>query len=373
MRVGFDVGPITTTRTGVGQYCYYLLKGLLDQTTGNSFVAFSAGMERPDLTDLPSSLPHCHLHIPTRMMYRLWDLTNRPYVDRKCGGLDVFHATNFVTPPTETARRVVTIHDITFLAVPELCSPKIAAYFARHICRDANEADVIVVHSEATRQDLIRHVAVPADKVVTAWPGVDAALRMMDLTAARAHLAQAYGITAPYLLFVGTLEPRKNVAGVLRALALLRDTIPHHLVLVGKRGWNSDPIFSLIENLDLGDRVHHVGFIPQHGDLAHFYSAAAALMYPTYYEGFGLPLAEAMACGCPVIASNVSSVPEVVGDAALTAAPDDIEALAQHLHHVVHDHELSEDLRRRGLERAPLFTWPRCAEITAAAYRKAVT
>ncbi len=373
MRVGFDVGPITTTRTGVGQYCYYLLKLLLDQTTSDSFVAFSAGMERPDLTGLPSPLPHRHLRVPTRAMYRLWDAVRWPAVDRLCGGLDVFHATNFVAPPTASARRVVTIHDITFLAVPEMCSPKIADYFARHIYKDANEADVILVHSEATRADLIRHVAVPADKVVTAWPGVDSSLRMMDLTAARAHLAQAYGLTAPYVLFVGTLEPRKNVGGVLRTFALLRDSIPHHLVLVGKRGWNSDSIFGLIDSLDLRDRVHHVGFIPQHGDLAYFYSAAAALLYPTYYEGFGLPLAEAMACGCPVVASNVSSVPEVVGDAALTAAPDDIEALAQHLHHVIHDQELSEDLRRRGLERAKLFTWPRCAELTAAAYRKAMT
>ena len=372
MRIGFELSPITRTRTGVGQYCYYLLKHLLQNDTLNDYCGFSSGMEKPDVAAFAARMPNRHLPVPTRLLYRVWEMTHRPRVDRIIGGADVFHATNFVLPPTATARRVVTIHDITFLAVPEMCSPKITRYFARHLRTYAAEADAVLVHSEATRQDLVQRLSVPAEKIVVAPPGVDPSLRRIEADAARQVLRERYSIEGPFVLFVGTLEPRKNVVGVVRAFAQLRHAADHTLVLIGQRGWNCQPIFETIEALRLTDRVRHLGFLPRHKELAYFYSAAAALAYPTFYEGFGLPLVEAMACGCPVVTSDSSSVPEVVGDAALVAAPEDTEAHARHLDRIIAEPELAEDLRRRGLARAQQFTWDRCAEITLRTYEKVV-
>src|SRR5690606_10425167 len=139
----------------------------------NEYRGFSSGIEPPDLAHASTRATNRHLAVPTRLLYRAWGTFQRPRVDRLLGGTDVVHATNFVLPPADTARRVLTIHDITFLVVPEMCSPKITRYFARHIRRFADDADAILVHSDATRHDLVHHLGIPADKITVAPPGVD--------------------------------------------------------------------------------------------------------------------------------------------------------------------------------------------------------
>lgn len=369
MRIGFETTPITRTRTGVGQYCYHLLRHLLQLDHENEYRGLSSGMEEADLADLALSA-HRRIAVPTRLLYRTWDVLRRPRVDSALGGVDLFHATNFVLPPTASAPRVLTIHDITFLSVPELCSPKIARYFARHIHRYAADADAILVHSESTRRDLVRHVSVPEDKVVVAPPGVEWVASEPEPERARALLRERYQIERPFVLYVGTLEPRKNVVGALRAFAQSKEAAGHLFILIGKRGWNCEPIFETIETLDLQARVRHLGYLEDQDDLRHFYAAAAAMLFPTYYEGFGLPVLEAMACGCPVATSNTSSVPEVAGDAALMAAPSDVDAHTENLDRLLANASLAATLRERGRARARQFTWTRCAELTLETYKK---
>jgi glycosyltransferase involved in cell wall biosynthesis len=167
---------------------------------------------------------------------------------------------------------------------------------------------------------------------------------------------------------VGTLEPRKNIAGLLRAFARLPKQFPHRLVLVGGPGWNAGSILAALEAPDLKDRVIRPGFVPD-ADRALFYSAADLFVLPSFYEGFGLPVLEAMTCACPVVASNTSSIPEVAGDAALLCDPRDDDALAQAIAHVLEDDALRSGMVRRGISQAATFSWRSCAETTLAVYR----
>ena len=371
MRIGIDISPITTTRTGVGNYCHFLLRHLLAIAPEHEFVGFSSGSARVDLGAMKTKVRHRHIPIPTRAMYAVWTALRWPKVDEILGGVDVYHATNFFLPPTRRAKRVLTIHDLAFLAMPELCSPAIVGPFSKGIRRFAAEADAILAYSESTKRDIVRLLDVDPKKIVAAPIAADPDLRPMPREAAQARLETQYGIKPPFLLFVGTLEPRKNVAGIIRAFSSIAGDIPHTLVLVGPEGWNAAAIIETIDRCRLEKRVVRPGFAPRE-DLPAFYSAADAFVFPTRYEGFGLPLLEAMTCGCPVITSDNSSVREVAGDAALYAPCDDIEAIASGIRRVIEDATLRESLVARGYAQISRFSWERCAQTTLEVYTRLV-
>ncbi|MEX2015013.1 MAG: glycosyltransferase family 1 protein [Candidatus Hydrogenedentales bacterium] len=364
MRVGIDIGPLAGERTGVGNYCYFLLKHLLQQGR-HEYVGLCPATGRPDLNGLP--LAYRRIALPTRILYRTWDAFGLPQVDTRLGGVDVYHATNYVLPPTRRAKRVVTVHDLAFIAVPELCSPKIAGIFGKNIGRYCREADAILVYSESTKLDLRRFLDVDETKIFATPMAVDTAFAPVDRDTAKEQVYVKYGVAGPFLLFVSTLEPRKNVVGLLEIFARLAKEFPHKLVLIGSVGWNAQPMFDAITRLGIGDRVVRPGYVP-HGELPLFYSTADAFVFPTHYEGFGLPLLEALACGCPVVASDNTSVPEVTGDAALLAAADDVDAQAANVRRVLTDEALRAELIEKGFVQAKRFSWDRCAADTAAVY-----
>jgi len=304
------------------------------------------------------------------VLYQIWRALGAPKVDTFLGGVDVYHATNFFLPPTKTARRVVSIYDLSFLAVPALCSPKIVGPFSRGIRRFATEAGAVMACSEATKADIVARLGVDPAKVTVAPGAVDETFVPMEREAARRHVATHYGIVGPFLLFVGTLEPRKNVPGLLRAFARLAPSIPHTLVLVGPVGWNAEPIFETLGSLRLGDRVKRIGYVASHAELPAFYGAADAFVFPTFYEGFGLPLVEALMCGCPVVTSDNSSVPEATGGAAVYADPSDPEDMAAGMQRVLEDTALRASLIARGRAHAQQFSWAACAQTTLGVYRR---
>ncbi|MCX6026985.1 MAG: glycosyltransferase family 1 protein [Chloroflexi bacterium] len=223
--------------------------------------------------------------------------------------------------------------------------------------------------SESTRDDLQRITHVPESRVHMVPYGVSPSFRPVHAPHLRRAVAERYGLPSEFLLYVGNLEPRKNLPRLLEAYARLpgRQVVPP-LVLAGTRGWKDAPLRETMERLNLGRRVVFPGYIPQE-DLPAVYSMAAAFVYPSLYEGFGLPVLEAMACGTPVITSNVSSMPEVAGDAALLVSPNDVEGLTRALDRVLGEPDLRAELSRRGLARARQFTWRRAAESTLAVYR----
>ena len=369
MRVGIDITPLARPRAGVGNYCYYLLRHLAALAPKSQFLGLATGLASIEPSDLPRSMVYRQVRVPTRLMHRLWSIAHAPRADALLNGLDVYHATNYFLPPTKSAHRVLTIHDMAFLARPDLCSPKITRSFAKYVPRFLEQADAIIACSESTKADILHYSNAEPAKVTVAYEAAGEDFTRMDRATAAERVTRACGLEGPYLLFVSTLEPRKNVPTLLRAFAQVAKDIPHRLVLAGGLGWNTAPIFETLDKLQLGGRVTRLGFVENHSDLSALYSAADAFVFPTRYEGFGLPLIEAMTCGCPVVTSNNSSVPEVTGDAAVRVDADDVEGLAAAIRRVLEDEHLRQSLRSRGFDQARKFSWERCARITLDIYR----
>jgi len=286
-------------------------------------------------------------------------------------GLDLLHSPDFIPPFVGGFRRVITVHDLNFLYYPQFLTTESRRYYNHQIKRAVHIADHILADSHATRLDLIKLLNVPDEKITVVWlaPNVNVyrVLEPAEIIAASDRLK----LPDRFILFAGTLEPRKNVAGLLRAYRLLLDrtaNIPD-LILAGSRGWLFDETRALIDELRVADRVRWID-APPDADLAALYNLAAVFVLPSYYEGFGLTVLEAMACGAPTIISDRGSLPEIAGGAALEIDPDDPAELAEAIERVLNDAALQYDLRHKGLDRVKEFSWERCARETLAVYRQ---
>lgn len=366
-----DVTPIVVRRTGVGTYVYDLAKHLIEDDPGTEYTGLAVTWRTLALGDLEGKMKVRQIHVPTRAMYWSWNHLGMPRADSLMGGCDVYHATNFFVPPTRSAKRVVTVHDLSFLVVPEYSSPRIVKPFASLIRRFVHEADAIMVYCDSTRRDLIEvldadperiHIApISADKRYTP----DASGRSRDI------LRQECDILGPYMLFVGAVEPRKNLETLFESFASICDDVPHTLVVAGPRAWGYDSARAAYERLGVGDRIRFLDYVPDHV-LPALYQAADLAVLPSHYEGFGIPLLEAMRCGCPVLAANNSAMPEVVGDAGILVDQKDAGAMAEAIRNVLTDPALRDDMSHRGLDRAAQFSWTECARITADVYKSLV-
>ena len=373
MRIGFEVSPLLCARTGVGNYTYHLLRHLLIRAEEEEFFAFSSGRGAMGLDGLPQLAVHRHIPIPTRVLYQAWSCFGRPHVDAWLGGVDLYHATNYFLPPVRSAARVLTIYDLAFLKSPEWCDQKVVAPFAKHIHRSAAAAGAIVTCSESAKRDIVELLEVEENKISVAYGAVDDEFTAMAPEAASVLLKKRYHLDGPYLLFVGTVEPRKNVVGLLRAYARAAKVIPHALVLVGGASASYEAqIEALLGELAIRDRVYRIGYVADRSELPAFYSAATAFILPSFDEGFGLPVLEAMACGTPVIASDCASLPEVGGEAARYVAPDDVDGLAHTMEEVATDESLQDSMCRLGHAQAQKFSWSACADRTMEVYRQVV-
>jgi glycosyltransferase involved in cell wall biosynthesis len=298
-----------------------------------------------------------------------WEHLALPALTRR-DHLDLFHGTVNVVPPGLPCPSVVTIHDLAFLRYPEQVTAKRYQYLSRTIRSSVKRAAQILSVSEATKRDIVELLSVEPEKIAVTPLGVDERFRRID-EAALSHFREQAGIERPFMLFVGTLEPRKNLPRLVEAFTLIASNVPHDLVVIGPEGWLTSEIHeSAARLLDRG-RIQFRGFVPD-GQLPAWYSACDLFAYPSLYEGFGLPPLEAMACGAPVLTSSISSLPEVVGDAAQTVDPLDSQAISAGMLNVLSDANLRDDLRRRGPEQAKRFTWHRTAALTVEAYREAV-
>jgi glycosyltransferase involved in cell wall biosynthesis len=290
--------------------------------------------------------------------------------------LDIVHDPTGATPflvPRRLARfaRVTTIHDMVPFVHPETHERLTNLLFHRYIPHTLPFVDRIITVSNASERDIVRFFHVRPDCVATIPCGVSprfgprAASQVFD-TLSR------YGIVPPYLLTVGALQARKNLETLLESFARLRlEGLPHRLVVVGRKAWKSEGIFHRLDDLGLGDAVVLTGYVDD-ADLPALYAGAACFVFPSIYEGFGLPPLEAMACGVPVVTSNTSSLPEVVGDAAITVDPHDVGGFVAAIRRIVDQPALADELRARGLERAQRFTWERAAAAHASLYHDVV-
>jgi glycosyltransferase involved in cell wall biosynthesis len=239
------------------------------------------------------------------------------------------------------------------------------------IDRAVRHADHIIAVSEATKRDLIRLTGTPENKITVIYEAAEPIYFPIHDQEVLAQIHAKYHLPEQYILFVGTIEPRKNLPTLIHAFQGLIDKYKAQadLVIVGKQGWLYDDVYQLVEDLGLGDRVHFLGRVPT-ADLPHLYNASQMLVLPSYYEGFGLPPLEAMACGIPVITSDTSAMPEIVGDAAQRVGCEDEEGFTVAMWRFLTDDSLRADMIAKGLKRVKCFSWERAARETLEVYRR---
>jgi glycosyltransferase involved in cell wall biosynthesis len=317
--------------------------------------------------------PGLDLHVsrlPTQqpMVRILWEQAIQPWAVRR-SGIDLLHSPAFVGPMAGGCPFVVTVHDLSFLDYPQNFRAMNRSYLRVLARRSVLRARRVIAVSQSTRDDLVKHYGLSPERIDVVYNGVDAGFHPLSAGEIDSFRARN-GLPGQFILFVGTLEPRKNVVRLIEAYAHLAGDRPH-LVLVGGKGWLYQEVFERVEGLGISDRVHLVGYVPA-DELCLWYNAALMFVYPSLYEGFGLPPLEAMACGTPVITSTASSLPEVVGRAALLVDPTDVAALATAMARVLGDPGLRAEMRAAGLERAQHFSWQESARRTVDSYRRAL-
>jgi glycosyltransferase involved in cell wall biosynthesis len=286
--------------------------------------------------------------------------------------MDVVHSPGFTSPPFKKTKLVVTVHDLTFLLYPRLHTDANRDFSLRETARAAGRAATIIVPSLATRRDLLRHYPISEERITVIPEAAAEDFYPVRKQNEVQRVLAKHDIFYNYILFVGTIEPRKNLVTLIRAAAdLLKDGRPRCLlVIAGASGWLNSEVYKLVQSLGLQDCVRFVGYVAAE-ELRVLYSAARVFVYPSLYEGFGLPVLEAMACGTPVITSNTSSLPEVAGEAAILAPPTDVGELQQAMAAVLSNQPLRLRLRQQSLKQAARFSWQETARRTLGVYRRA--
>ena len=369
MRIAFDGTTLTPGRTGVGYYTEHLLQHLAREVehTNHELIVVS---NQP--IDTAQPLPrhvrvHDRLRFPLRIAW-MQMLAGRVLEDVRA---DVAHFTNGMVPLGTAAARVVTIHDVSLKLYPE-CHPLRRRLINRPlVAAAAKVADAVVAVSHSARNDLLKFHQIPAERITVVHEAAGPAFKRITDRRLLARIRMRYGLPDRFLLYVGAIEPRKNLRRLMEAFhAARREGIPHELVCVGPYGWSSRDLYQRIDELGLRHVVHFTGYLPS-ADLPVIYNLAELFVFPSIYEGFGLPVIEAMACGTPVITANSSSLAEIAAGVAETIDPHDTEALTSAIVRLAHDRARREELARHGLARAQEFSWARSAKEMLALYGRA--
>jgi glycosyltransferase involved in cell wall biosynthesis len=364
-RIAIDYTAAYEQSGGIARYVHELTSALsqLDATT--EYKLFVLGAQLNDLGQPPSTnFTWKPTRVTPRWAARLWHRARLPIpVEVITGKIDLFHAADFVLLPTLPATKtLLTIHDLSFVRVPETASPPLKAYLDIVVPRSVKNTDHILADSQATKDDLIDLYKTPESKITVLLSGVDKRFAPVTDTEFVEKTRQKYGLAnKQYILSVGTVQPRKNYSRIIRTLAQLRQRgLDIHYAIAGGKGWLEDEMYQTIEDTGLQDYVHVLGFVDDE-DLPALYTGSECLLITSLYEGFGLPILEAMACGIPVITSNLSSLPEVAGDAGILVDPMDIDAITNATYSVLTDSIQRDQLIEAGYEQVKKFTWERSA------------
>jgi glycosyltransferase involved in cell wall biosynthesis len=376
MHIGIDIRSLASpTRTGVGEYTHDFLEALFTIDTTNHYSLFANA--RPELTKyIPpwhyTNVQSVTTHYPNKALNVSTKIFSRPKIDRIINTkrsfpepLDYFFSPNLnFTSLSQGVRHILTIHDLSFEFFPDFFSRKQRwwhrAVNPRKICREAYK---IITPSENTARDLTDQYAIPSEKIVIIPHGIRSAFSSLPSDKSRLDLQQKYNLPHKYILFLGTIEPRKNILGLLQGFELATHHIPPdiHLVIAGSNGWNNQAIFAFYKNTPLKNRIHHIGYIePNYKPL--LYREAQLFVYPSFYEGFGFPVLEAMASGTPVITSSRSSLPEVGGSAVYYTNPNKPASVAEGICRIITNPELKNRLQKDGLLQSNNFSWETAAK-----------
>ena len=370
MIIGVDASrAVTRQRTGTEAYAYFLIDALIPLAAQRGHQLHLYFNQLPPSDLFPESEFVEHIVIPFPRLWthlRLaWELQRRPP--------DVFFTPAHVIPYTYRGPTVATVHDLGYHYFSQAHPSRQLAYLRWSTRHNGRIARRVIADSQATKNDLIHFDAVAPDKIDVVYPGIDPVLRPLSNQEQITAVLQKYNITPPYLLFLSTLQPRKNLVRLIRAYVAAK--VPYQLVLAGKKGWLAEPILDEINRqssvVNRQSSIVTPGFIDD-DDKAALLSGATALLYPSLHEGFGFPVLEAQACGAPVLCANSSSLPEVAGEAALLVNPEDTEAITVAIQRLVNDPLLRHELALAGLENVRRFTWGETAVQVLNTLEKAV-
>lgn len=357
MRIGIDISQIVHQGTGVATYTRELVTALLAQDKTNDYVLFGTSLRKFSILQkfAASFAENSHLTLkffplPPALAEPLFNGPPRLNIELFTGNLDVLHTSDWLEPRARCPK-VTVVHDLAMFKFPDVAHPKILSVHRRKLYLAKRESSQIIAVSQSTKNDLVQILGFDPEKVTVIYESASPIFRPVT---ERKEL-EKYGIRGKYLLALGTREPRKNLTRVIDAFTSL-DLPETSLVIVGKFGWG--------ENLKPVKNVIIAGYIPQE-DLPAIYSASEVFVYPALYEGFGLPVLEAMSCGVPVVTSNVSSLPEVAGDAAVKIDPNDSESIALGIKKAIAE---SESFKAKGFEQSKRFSWSETARQTLSVY-----
>lgn len=360
MILGIDASrAVTGQRTGTEAYAYHLIQALIPLTAVKSH-QLRLYFNQPPPPGLFPTAPHVQqVIIPFPRLWshlRLaWELQQRPP--------DIFFTPAHVIPLTYFGRSVATIHDLGYYYFPEAHTRRQVAYLNWSTRHNGRRAAHVIADSQTTKDDLVQLYHINPAKIHIVYPAYDPALKPITDEQELAAVRQKYGITAPYLLYIGTLQPRKNLLRLVEAFAASSVVSSHQLVLAGRTGWRAEPILRAIAALEPAVRQQIIlpGYV-EDGDKAALISGAAVMLFPSLYEGFGFPVLEAQTCGTAVICSNTSSLPEVAGDAALLVNPQETAEVTAAITRLLSDQSLQQELIHKGFQNIQRFTWQETAE-----------
>ena len=374
MKIGIDISQIIYEGTGVATYTRELVKSLVKVGDKDEFVLFGSSLRlRRPLKEFLKGLPGENAKgkfsfLPPKLLEFLWNGVHLFPVENLVGEVDIFHSSDWLEPPTKKAKKVTTIHDLTIYKYPETFFARgghdIVKNQKRKLFFTKQECDLIICVSETTKQDAMEILKIPEKKLKVIYEAPDSIYFPKNQEEVK-KVKNKFGIHGDYLLCVGTREPRKNIDQVLMAFVEISRAYPElSLVIAGKYGWGDKKLKVKSEKL----KVRILGFVEKE-DLASLYSGAEAFVYPSLYEGFGLPILEAMACGCPVITSNIGSMRELAAGFSVLVDPQSTDSIAENILKLLKNNDLRQELKIKGLKRAGEFSWEKAALQTLEAYR----
>lgn len=372
MRIGVDARLMQHQPAGISNYTRHLLQALRQIDSDNEYIIFQHRRQLEPLIK-QANFQRATLYAPVHSRLEQWML---PF-ELSRYHLDLIHCTDFIPPLRSKIPSVITVHDLAFLHWPHFLTTESAAYYGQ-IDRAVRHARHVIVPSEQTKQDLTARLGVPDARITVIYEAAAPEFHPLPIEECRQEVKEVFGLSDRFILFVGTIEPRKNVSGLLQAFAYLRQHYNVNgslddvsLAIAGGKGWLYEDTLAQIDRLKLNKHVHILGRVTDEW-LPKLYCAARCHVHVALYEGFGLPPLESMACGTPTIVSNVSSLPEVVGDAALLVSPRSSEEIAVAMQRLLCDDVLHAEMREAGLRRAKIFSWTIAAQRTLDVYKQVV-
>lgn len=361
-------------QAGISRLIHATIQGLQAVDAEHDYVVFAGDRNVPSGYLFNDRWRIAVSRLPTnkRPLRILWEQVVLPWSVLRQDA-DLLHALAFVGPLVCPRPQVITVYDLSFLLYPAVFNRINRYYLSTMMPLAVRRAQRVIAISESTKRDLVRLAGVTAERVDVVYPGLEPGISRVEDAQALASFRNRRNLPEHFILFVGTLEPRKNVAALIQAYSRLRKRgVTQALVLAGSRGWRDGEIFAAIEQSGVAEHIILPGYVAR-DELPLWYSAAEAFVYPSLYEGFGLPVLEAMACGAPVVTSNVSSLPEVAGDAALLVDPADVAALTDAIAGVLGSAALRAEMQRKGIAQAATFTLQRMACATRNVYERALS